>query len=148
VFSEDWWGHARPVFEVHGFFRTRAELFHNLFLNRHNSSLGANGDPQQLWPIPLDQSYTSYKGPSGASVNLCGPATPVPTQSCYDKTESGANVRLRLDPEIHISDNLRIVSEVDALDNLVLGSTPNSYAMQPATSSGTTAAGNPLGVKT
>lgn len=148
VFSEDWWGHARPVFEVHGFFRTRAELFHNLFLNRHSSSLVNNGDPQQLWPIPLDQSYTSYTGGTGASVNLCGPATPVPTQSCYDKTESGANVRLRLDPEIHISDNLRIMSEVDALDNLVLGSTPNSYAMQPATSSGTSTSGNPLGVKT
>ena len=149
VFSEDWWGRARPVFEVHGFFRTRAELFHNLFLNRHSSSLLSGSDPQQLWPIPLDQSYTSL-GVSGkaASVNLCGPATPSPNQSCYDKTESGANVRLRLDPEIHISDNLRILSEVDALDNLVLGSTPNSYAMQPATSGGMTISGNAVGVKT
>ena len=38
-------------------------------------------------------------------------------------------MRLRLDPEIHISDNLRIVSEIFALDNLVLGSTPDSYAI-------------------
>ncbi|HSY21245.1 MAG TPA: hypothetical protein VK841_03975, partial [Polyangiaceae bacterium] len=149
VFSEDWWGHARPVFEVHGFFRTRAELFHNLFLNRHSSSLVTGSDPQQLWPIPLDQSYSPSAGGKSASVNLCGPATPLPTQSCYDKTESGANVRLRLDPEIHISDNLRILSEVDALDNLVLGSTPNSYAMQPVgTTAGTTVSGTMVGVKT
>jgi uncharacterized protein (TIGR04551 family) len=134
VFSEDWWGQARPVIEMHGFFRTRAELFHNFFLNRHSSSLQGN-DPQQLWPIPLDQSYAQpLNGNSGSSVALCGPATPLPNQPCYDKTETSANVRLRLDPEIHISDNLRILSEVDALDNLVLGSTPNSYASAPATS--------------
>jgi uncharacterized protein (TIGR04551 family) len=54
------------------------------------------------------------------------------TQQCSDKTESGANVRLRLDPEIDISDNLRIATEVDLLDNLVLGSTPDSSANQPA----------------
>jgi len=58
-------------------------------------------------------------------------------------------MRLRLDPEIDISDNLRIVSEVDLLDNVVLGSTPDSYATQPATSSsstsGTTTATTPTG---
>jgi uncharacterized protein (TIGR04551 family) len=126
VFSEDWWARARPVIEMHGFFRTRAELFQNLFLGRHNSSLQGN-DPQYLWPPSLDQSYTQTNGVSH-SVSLCGPATPLPNQPCYDKSESSANMRLRLDPEIDISDNLRIVSEVDLLDNVVLGSTPDSYA--------------------
>ncbi len=145
VFSEDWWGHARPVIEMHGFFRTRAELFHNFFLNRHNSSLQGN-DPQQLWPIPLDQSYTQLNGTAGSTTSLCGPLTPTPKGNCFDKTESSANVRLRLDPEIHISDNLRIVSEVDALDNLVLGSTPFSYATIPATSPTTTVGSNKTSV--
>jgi len=27
VFAEDWWSHARPIFELHGYFRVRAELF-------------------------------------------------------------------------------------------------------------------------
>jgi|HubBroStandDraft_1064217.scaffolds.fasta_scaffold04134_4 uncharacterized protein (TIGR04551 family) len=136
VFSEDWWGRARPIIDLHGFFRTRAELFQNFSLGRRNSSFQSN-DPQFLWPIPLDQSYTSLSGAGasgGATVSLCGPATPLPNQPCSDKTESGANVRFRLDPEIHISDNLRILSEIDLLDNVVLGSTPNSYATQPATS--------------
>ena len=133
VFSEDWWGHARPVVELHGMFRTRAELFHNFSLGRINSSFQSN-DPQYLWPVPLDQSYTplSMYG-SGATVALCGSATPLPNGTCSDKTEASANLRFRLDPEIHISDNLRILSQIDALDNLVLGSTPNSYANQPAT---------------
>jgi uncharacterized protein (TIGR04551 family) len=133
VFSEDWWGRARPVIELHGFFRTRAELFENFSLGRRNSSFQSN-DPQFLWPIPLDQSYTPLTGATGATVALCGSATaitPLPNQNCNNKAESSADVRFRLDPEVHISDNLRILSEVDLLDNLVLGSTPNAYATQP-----------------
>jgi len=130
VFSDDWWGRARPIVELHGYFRTRAELFHNFFLGRHTSALQGN-DPQYLWPIPLDQSYTSVNG-TAVNASVCGPSAPKPNQNCYDKTQSGANVRLRLDPEIHISDNLRILTQIDALDNLVLGSTPDAYAMRPA----------------
>jgi uncharacterized protein (TIGR04551 family) len=40
-------------------------------------------------------------------------------------------MRFRINPELHISDNLRVMSQVDAFDNMVLGSTPDSYAMQP-----------------
>lgn len=149
VFSEDWWTRARPLFEIHGFFRTRAELFQNFSLGRHNSSFQGN-DSQYLWPQPLDESYTIL-GSGGANgvraVPVCGSTSPA-NINCYDKTESGANVRLRLDPEIDISDNLRIVSEVDLLDNLVLGSTPDSYAIQPATNpttSGATSTTSPTG---
>jgi uncharacterized protein (TIGR04551 family) len=129
VFSDDWWGRVHPVVELHGYFRTRAELFQNLALGRHGSVFQGN-DPQNLQPIPLDNSYQTVNG-SQVSVSLCGSGTP-PTTPCQDRTESGANMRLRLDPEIHISDNLRIVSEIFALDNVVLGSTPDAYAIQPA----------------
>jgi uncharacterized protein (TIGR04551 family) len=128
VFSEDWWGRVHPVVELHGYFRTRGELYQNLGLGRHGSVFQGN-DPQYLAPLPLDQSYTAAKGGAGASLPFCGPAA---AQQCFDETESGANMRLRLDPEINISDNLRIVSEVFALDNVILGSTPDAYAIQPA----------------
>ena len=39
-----------------------------------------------------------------------------------------ANMRLRLEPTLHISDTVRVHSQVDFLDNLVLGSTPQSLA--------------------
>jgi uncharacterized protein (TIGR04551 family) len=137
VFSDDWWGKARPVIELHGYFRTRAQLFQNLSLGRHGS-ISQGNDPQYLAPIPVDNTYTQLLGSqSGASrgPQICGNGqqpSGLPTGTCSDKTESGANVRLRLDPEIDISDNLRIQTEIFALDNLVLGSTPNAYAMQPA----------------
>jgi uncharacterized protein (TIGR04551 family) len=41
-------------------------------------------------------------------------------------------MRFRVNPELHISDNLRILSQIDMLDNLVLGSTPGGFANQPA----------------
>jgi uncharacterized protein (TIGR04551 family) len=135
VFSDDWWGKARPVIEMHGYFRTRAELFHNFFLGRHSSG-AIGGDGQYLFPIPLDQSYQPIKG-NFVGATLCGPGQQggtnagQPNEACYDKTQSGANMRLRLDPEIVISDNLRVMSEIFLLDNLVLGSTSNAYAMQP-----------------
>jgi uncharacterized protein (TIGR04551 family) len=134
VFAEDWWKNTRPVIEIHGYFRTRAELFHNFSLGRHSSYVNGN-DQQYLWPIPLDQGYTGVgQNSSGQTVNVCG-NNATPNSQCNDKTESGANLRFRLNPEIHISDNLRIMSQIDLLDNLVLGSTPNSYATQPGTSS-------------
>jgi uncharacterized protein (TIGR04551 family) len=143
VFAEDWWNHARPVIEIHGYFRTRAELFHNFSLGRSSSSV-TGSDQQYLWPLPLDQSFNhlSNSGGTGQTVNVCG-NNATPNASCNDKTESGANMRFRLNPEIHISDNLRIMSQIDLLDNVVLGSTPNSYAMQPGTTTpGTTAQSN------
>jgi uncharacterized protein (TIGR04551 family) len=133
VFAEDWWNHAKPVIEIHGYFRTRAELFHNFSLGRSNTSV-TGGDNQYLWPLPLDQNLTQGVGGPGQTVTVCG-SNPQPNSACNDKTESGANLRFRLNPEIHISDNLRILSQVDLLDNLVLGSTPNSYATQPGTTS-------------
>ena len=140
IFAEDWWNHTRPVIEIHGYFRTRAELFHNFTLGRQSSRLLPGGDNQYLWPSPLDQNATtnisaSGSGASGQTVAVCG-SNATPNSACNDKTESGANVRFRLNPEIHISDNLRILSQIDLLDNLVLGSTPNAYAMQPGQATG------------
>jgi uncharacterized protein (TIGR04551 family) len=40
-------------------------------------------------------------------------------------------MRFRLNPELHISDNLRVLSQIDLLDNVLLGSTPQGYAITP-----------------
>ncbi len=125
VYSEDWWGHTRPILEIHGYFRTRGELYHNFALGRHTSP---GGDDHNLWNHPLDHTYTD-KSTSEKKVSKCGDSGADP---CYDKTQSSANLRLRLNPELHISDNLRVLTQIDLLDNLVLGSTPDSYAIQPS----------------
>ena len=47
VFTDDWWGRARPIFEIHGYFRVRAELFHNFFLGRHDAP-GTGGEREPV----------------------------------------------------------------------------------------------------
>jgi len=126
IFSEDWWGRTRPVFEVHGYFRTRAELLHNFSLGRHDLRTGGI-----LWPNPIDNSYTDTTGALNA-LNKCDATGAISgTAPCKDQSQATANMRFRMNPELHISDNLRIMAQIDAFDNMILGSTPDSYAWQP-----------------
>lgn len=138
VYSEDWWAHTRPIIELHGYFRTRGELFHNFALGRHELPLQSD---HGLWAQPQDNTYSDRNG-NRRQVLLCGsPNAQGQLSECYDKSQAHANLRLRLNPEIHISDNLRILSQIDLLDNLVLGSTPDAYALRPGTTPGSNASG-------
>jgi uncharacterized protein (TIGR04551 family) len=132
VFAEDWWSQARPSLELHGVYRVRAELFHKFDLGRRDPAGTA------LWPVPPDNAYNNTAG-NQYSVRLCGD-NPLQPTSCENRSQAGANMRLRLNPELHISDNLRILSQIDVFDNMVLGSTPGGYANQPAAGGGYTVA--------
>ena len=148
VYAEDWWSHARPILELHGYFRVRAQLEHKVALGRIDTRESA------MWPRPADDSYvdlnnvtsrTPNSGPTTGcteSESGTGSSTSVSTsdQACHANMQAGANMRFRLNPELHISDNLRIISQVDMLDNLVLGSTPSGYANVPSSNGGYTVA--------
>ena len=135
VFAEDWWAHARPVLELHGNFRVRAELFYQFSLGRGDLPTSA------MWPQPADNYFFDISGPHGSS--SCTPdeagvssdtSATHATYGCKSGTQAGANLRFRLDPEMHISDNLRVISQIDLLDNVVLGSTPGEYRNTPTAS--------------
>lgn len=143
IFAEDWWSHARPIFEFHGYFRTRAQMFYNFSLGRRDAPGSA------LYAQPPDNQYTSIV--SNMPGNTVGPvlceagetdasaATALPgstLRACRNKTQAGANLRFRLNPELHVSDNVRVLSQIDLLDNLVLGSTPEGYELGSASSGG------------
>jgi uncharacterized protein (TIGR04551 family) len=139
TFSDDWWSHARPVLEFHGYFRTRAELFYKFSLNRIET-------PQQaIWPRPADNRYIATNqeefGPqlcTGAETDATSSSSTSRSQlyNCDNQTQAGANIRLRLNPEIHISDNVRILTQIDLLDNLVLGSSPEGLRYSVLDSNG------------
>ncbi|MFC1641385.1 TIGR04551 family protein [Myxococcota bacterium] len=135
VYAEDWWSHARPVFELHGYYRLRAELFHRMALGRLDSP------NQSLFPQPIDYGYSD--GASEWGPRLCTSAEDgqmldgaARLHRCQNQTNAGANMRFRLNPELHISDNLRVLSQIDLLDNLLLGSTPQGYAIEPDVNGG------------
>lgn len=133
VFAEDWWTHTRPALEIHGYFRTRADFFSQFSLGRIDPPGSA------MWPRPLDDSYQDLSGTthgaeactpqengSGSSTNISDA-----NRGCSNSTQAGANLRFRVEPTIIISDNLRIRSQIDFLDNLVLGSTAQGYVNYP-----------------
>jgi uncharacterized protein (TIGR04551 family) len=136
VFAEDWWTHARPLLELHGNFRVRSELFYQFSLGRKDAPGAA------MWPQPADNYYVDAAGDAHGPA-LCtqsetgngSDSTPTnATYGCKSGTQAGANLRFRLDPELHISDNLRVISQVNLLDNVVLGSTPGGYSVTPSAS--------------
>ena len=51
--------------------------------------------------------------------------------SGHGESLSSGNMRFRLEPTINISEDVRVMSQIDFLDNLVLGSTPNSFPSNP-----------------
>src|SRR5262249_11551004 len=87
------------LLELHGYFRVRPELLHKFDLDQPPDAFG-QGD----WLLPRPE----------------GTATP----PAGGHSIAGTNMRFRLDPTLNISEEVRIRAQVDALDNLVWGSTP------------------------
>ena len=56
------------------------------------------------------------------------PSHSYPAQSDGKADYTGTNIRLRFEPRINVTSNLRVITTIDVFDNLVLGSTPNSYS--------------------
>ncbi|WP_223637285.1 TIGR04551 family protein [Corallococcus sp. EGB] len=98
--QEEWTEEKRKLelFTLDGYLRVRPTLFYNFALGK--APLPA-GTPlgRQLWT-----------------------RSPRPGE----KTQAGANMRFRLDPSFNVSEDVRIKAQVDALDNVLLGSNPDS----------------------
>src|SRR5262249_40201790 len=54
-----------------------------------------------------------------------------PGVTCSHKNIGNANVRLRLEPTLNVTDQVRVHAQIDGLDNTILGSTPDSLAGIP-----------------
>lgn len=48
-----------------------------------------------------------------------------PSPRATESTQSGADMRLRLEPTFNISEEVRVKAQIDVLDNVLLGSTPS-----------------------
>ncbi len=102
------------LLELDGYFRFRGDYFKNFNLGfRDDPALGGS-------PFPL---------PIGCHAATDGSAGDISTRPCGDSVKS-ANMRLRLEPTINLDETIGVHTQVDVLDNVVLGSTP---AGNPAT---------------
>ncbi|MFO7565635.1 MAG: hypothetical protein R6X02_23535 [Enhygromyxa sp.] len=119
------------LFELHGNMRMRADYFHRLDLNLdlQPGDQGAN----KFFIPPAETNETSFDSPSFNQANCFAQLTArgvsgqrVGNRCARRRGAAGANMRLRLEPTIHVTDTIKVHAQVDLLDNLVLGSTPDS----------------------
>lgn len=102
-----------PYVEHHGYFRFRADFFHNGHLGTVVPGVARSGTSGI--PAPLSENAINNDDPDVSAQ--------VGTEDA--KVIASANIRLRYSPTIHISESLRVRTTFDILDNLVLGSTPD-----------------------
>jgi uncharacterized protein (TIGR04551 family) len=111
------------LFELNGYFRMRTDYMHQFSLGQGYSNRASldlyNGAKQASTGLP--PFPTSIDCPSPTVMGgIPGP--------CNHKDLAGANIRFRLEPTLNVTDNVRIHSQFDVLDNTILGSTPDSLA--------------------
>ena len=67
-----------------------------------------------------------YKFDMGRDVDQAGFALfPRSPNSLAERTQAGVNMRFRFEPTINVSEEVRVRAQIDALDNLIWGSTPD-----------------------
>lgn len=100
------------IVEFDGYYRVRTDYLYDMNLGQGFS--GSGGGPPALPPFPQpSECMSAYIGQP-------------PATSCGDKGLGNANMRLRIEPTLNISDQVRVRSQFDVFDNLILGSTPDS----------------------
>ncbi len=118
------------LFEAHGYLRTRMDYFHRLDLGINQPA--SNGDPGTKFFPPPEKAPVGEAGNDAncvARLKEKGVSAQKITKRCERRNGiSSANMRFRVSPTLHISETVKIHATVDALDNLVLGSTPDSFA--------------------
>ncbi|MBO6937460.1 MAG: TIGR04551 family protein [Deltaproteobacteria bacterium] len=122
------WTAPRSVVTLNGYFRTRGELWDNFFLGRgfDRNEIYDPGDGPFSRFVPADRIAASATGGGG-----CDTIDDTRTPCNNSDRQRFANMRLRIRPTIALSDDVKVHMMIDALDNLILGSTPDSVAYVP-----------------
>ncbi len=120
------WTTPQTVFELHGYMRMRGEFIDQLFLGRGREGAPSDNDFFAYWQ-PLDDGATPDGGCSGGHETAPGGSGTYST--CDQNALAFANMRLRVEPTIHLSDDVRVRAQLDFLDNLVMGSTPAGLSL-------------------
>lgn len=125
------------LFELHGNLRMRSDYFHRLDLGL----LFDDDDVQaHKYFVPPATTEPSDTDDNSSKTNDAGCFTQLSAQGVSPQRQgrrcarrrgfAGANMRLRLSPTIHVTDMVKVHAQVDLLDNLVLGSTPDSFTSE------------------
>jgi uncharacterized protein (TIGR04551 family) len=119
--NHDWTAPA-PVFTLHGYMRVRGELLDTFWLGRRaltTAEKGVQGPDPFTRFRPLESRNPPSEGCVGQDTN--------PGGTCDVGALSFANMRLRLSPELALSEDVRVKMSFDVFDNVILGDQPTTY---------------------
>lgn len=114
---EEWTERELEILELHGYFRVRPELYHKFHM-RSDDALFERPMVLQV-NAQNDGENNAYLGEDCRAKGS--------RKTCKNRTLAGANMRLRLEPTLNVSEEIWIKSQIDFLDNVMLGSTPRYY---------------------
>jgi uncharacterized protein (TIGR04551 family) len=125
TWAEEEWKWEEPVkpelnfFELDGYFRFRYDLFKNLALDLYHPETGTGPFSGGAPPVPICTTDVpgAGEGRETACASSRGPGN----------TLAGANMRLRLEPILNVSEDIKLKMQIDLLDNVILGSTPDGF---------------------
>ncbi len=106
--------------QLDGYLRGRAYLFHNF--NLGVPFTGSGVAPPFYVPFSESQAPGSI-GPNGSGSCAARTATP----GCTQNNLTSADMRMRLEPTVNVTEQVRVKIQADIFDNQVLGSTPEGY---------------------
>ena len=109
----DWTERELEVLELHGYLRVRPELYHKFYIRNDDA----------LFNRPMVQRNNATNNPGEDCRDKDGGSH----KSCSNATLAGANMRLRLEPTLNISEEVWIKSQIDFLNNVMLGASPGRY---------------------
>jgi uncharacterized protein (TIGR04551 family) len=121
------------IFEVDGYLRLRADYMHDFFLGQGYTAVTSTlpSGAAQLFGLPPFPTPLECARPASAAGGGIATLGGTAGGNCDHKNIGGANLRLRLEPTLNITDMVRVHAQFDVLDNTILGSTPDSLAGIP-----------------
>jgi len=131
-----WWRRVQ-LFDLHGYMRMRADYFHRLDMDlRSNAEVEEGDSPLKFFAPPVESPEPGEDDNLRPNDANCArrlaengvSASRAATRCQRRKGVTSANMRLRLEPTLHITDSISVHTQIDVFDNVVLGSTPDSFA--------------------
>lgn len=111
-------GKELQFLQLNGYLRGRGFYWHNFNLGHYNDT-STRANP---FSIPYSEIPTSTgERPASSCINRN------PGSGCIERGVLTSDMRFRLDPTLNLSEQIRIKSQIDIFDNLVLGSTPEGF---------------------
>lgn len=122
------WTAPTPIVTLHGYLRVRGELMDRFWLNRPRIELLTGADKIRQGPDPFSpfRPLEQQANTTECADEERAAQEPIGTV-CKVKTLQFANMRFRFSPQLNISEDIRIKTTFDILDNYVLGTGPQGY---------------------